>query len=827
VSRDPEGAPGATYRVQLRAGFGFDELAEIVPYLRDLGITHVHCSPYLRARPNSPHGYDVVDHTVADPELGGTEGLARMCAALEEASMSHILDIVPNHMAIGGRASKWWWEVLRDGPQSAYARFFDIDWDPPDRRLRDKILVPILADHYGRVLEAGELMLQRDGDDVFVRYYDNEVPVAPGSIESLPGAPADPDEAIELINSEPALLHALLDRQHYRLALWHTDLELNYRRFFDINELVALRMEEPGVFELVHSLPLSLIDEGHLTGMRIDHVDGLRAPQGYLDRLREAAGRDAYIVVEKILERAEELPETWPVEGTTGYDFLAATGGLLIDPSGEKALTDLYVTFTGEDSELEDLVHEEKLKIMAEVLPSDLERLVSLLIDICERHPRHRDYTRNELRDALREVVAALDVYRTYIEAETRTVRAIDARRVEDAVRAAHERRPDLDPDLFGFLTDLLLLRYEGLAESDFVMRFQQTTGPVVAKAVEDTAFYDYNRFVALNEVGGSPGVWGMPVADFHAAMQRAAASRPHSMLATSTHDTKRSEDVRARLALLTEIPDRWAEAVRIWSSINERHRVGPGPDRNAEYLLYQTLVGAHPLDVERAVAYMQKASKEAKRYTSWTAPDEVYDAALESFVRGALDDVAFTSGLAGFVEPLVDPGRVNSLAQTLLKLTCPGVSDVYQGCELWDLSLVDPDNRRPVDYRARRALLDACDSAETAMERWDEGGSKQFLIRRALAARRAAPRAFGGIYEPILLEGHGADRAVSFARNGIIAVAPRLPLTRPRGWEETEVVIPQRRWNDVLTGEPVPVRPRLGALWARFPVALLIEGEA
>ena len=824
MSRDPEAGPGATYRIQLRSGFGFGELAEIVPYLRDLGITLVYCSPYLRAMPNSAHGYDVVDHTAINPELGGVEGHARMCAALAAASMSHILDIVPNHMAIGGRASKWWWDVLRNGPQSAYARFFDIDWDPPEPRLKNKILVPILSDQYGRVLEAGDLTLERDGDDLLIRYYDNEVPVAPGSIESLPGAPADPDEAIDHINSEPALLHALLDRQHYRLALWHTDLELNYRRFFDINELVALRMEEPGVFDLVHSLPLSLMAEGHLAGLRIDHVDGLRDPQAYLDRLREAGGKDAYIVVEKILEPTEDLPETWPVQGTTGYDFTTLAGGLLIDPSGEKSLTDLYVTFTGESSELDALVHETKLKIMAEILPSDLERLVSLLIEICERHPRHRDYTRNELRDALREVVAGLDVYRTYIVAEVRTVRPVDARRIEDAVSAAHGRRPDLDPDLFVFLTDLLLLRYEGFLESDFVMRFQQTTGPVTAKAVEDTCFYNYNRFIALNEVGGSPGVWGTSVADFHAAMQRAAASRPRSMLATSTHDTKRSEDVRARLALLSEIPDRWGEAVRRWSSINERHRVQAGPDRNAEYLLYQTVVGAHPLDVERAVVFMQKASKEAKRYTSWTAPDEDYDAVLESFVRAALGDDAFTSDLARFVEPLVDPGRVNSLTQTLLKLTCPGVPDVYQGCELWDLSLVDPDNRRPVDYPARRALLDACVSAETAMERWDEGGPKQFLIRRALAARRDAPRAFGGIHEPLALEGDSADHAVALARDGIVAVAPRLPLTRPRGWEETHVILPQGGWSDVLTGEQVPERPRLGPLWARFPVALLIE---
>jgi (1->4)-alpha-D-glucan 1-alpha-D-glucosylmutase len=821
VARD---APGATYRVQLRPDFDFDDLVEVVPYLAELGITHVYCSPYLRAAPGSTHGYDVVDHTSINPELGGPEGHERMCAALAEHGMSHILDVVPNHMAIGGRASMWWWDLLRNGPASKYARFFDVDWDPPEPRLKGKILMPVLGDQYGRVLEAGGLKLERDGDEVIVRYVDHEAPIAPGSIENIPGAPDDLDDAIELINSEPALLHALLEQQNYRLARWRTDLELNYRRFFDINELVALRMEESEVFDLVHSLPLELLDDGRLAGMRIDHVDGLRDPHRYLERLRAEAGEDAYIVVEKILEPGEELPRDWPVQGTTGYDFLNLAGGLFVDPAGEKPLTDQYVTFSGEISDLEELVHEKKLQIMEEILPSEIERLVSVLIDICERHPRHRDYTRNELRDALRETIAALDVYRTYTDAQARTVRPEDIRRIEHALETAQMRSIDIDPDLFGFLNELLLLRYEGLAESDFVMSLQQTTGAVMAKSVEDTAFYNYNRFVTSNEVGGSPSVWGTSIEEFHTTMKRAAAHRPSSMLTTSTHDTKRSEDVRARLLLLTEIPDAWSEAVRRWSRINERHRTDPFPDRNAEYLMYQTVVGAFPLGVERAVEYMRKAAKEAKRYTSWTTPDEDYDAALEAFVRGALGDDEFLSDLEDFVVPLIAPGRVNSLAQTLLKLTCPGVPDVYQGCELWDLSLVDPDNRRAVDYAARRELLATCTSAATAMERWDEGGPKLYLIRTALRLRK---RIEAADYEPLTVEGAGAEHALAFARGQVVAVVPRLVLSRPEGWADSEVLLPEGERTNVLTMDPVSVRPTLGELWDRFPVALLVGGGA
>jgi (1->4)-alpha-D-glucan 1-alpha-D-glucosylmutase len=807
----------ATYRVQLNSAFDLDALIGIVPYLAELGVSHVYCSSYLQAGPESPHGYDVVDHTRVNDELGGGEALDRLTAALARHGLGQILDVIPNHMAIGTRASKWWWDVLKNGPDSPFARFFDVDWDPPDRRLAGKILVPILGDHYGRVLEAGELELADAGGGLVVRYFDHEVPVAPGSLDQLPGG-----GSIERINQEPALLHLVLEAQHFRLAYWRTDLELNYRRFFDINDLVALRMEEPEVFEHVHEVPLALVSEGRLDGMRIDHVDGLKNPDKYLQDLRERAPQ-TYIVVEKILAADEVLPD-WPVEGTTGYDFLNRVTSVLIDPDGEKPLTDLYTTFTGEISELGALTREMKLKVMDELLASDIERLIALLAEVCERHPRHRDYTRQDLRRAVRGIIAELGVYRTYVDAEAKTLHKDDAHTIEAAVAAAQDRVPELDVDLFDFLAGLLLLRYEGGPEAEFVMRLQQTTGPVMAKAVEDTLFYNYNRMVALNEVGADPGQWSLSVDDFHAAMRSMFERWPCTMLSTSTHDTKRSEDVRARLSLLSEIPDRWAEAVREWAAHNERHKESGLPDRNAEYLLYQTLVGAHPLDADRAVAYMHKAANEAKRFTSWTAPDPEYDRILERFVRTALDDSEFMTSMRTFVEPLVGPGRVKSLAMVLLKLTCPGVPDIYQGSELWDSSLVDPDNRRPVDYGVRRALLGAVARApvDAVWGRAEEGAPKLVLTHRALDLRRRRPDAFGraGVYEELSIDGSGSEDVVGFTRGGRVAVVvPRFVMRDP---VDAHVELPAGGWQNVLTSEPHEGTLAVGDLLSRWPVALL-----
>jgi (1->4)-alpha-D-glucan 1-alpha-D-glucosylmutase len=829
VSDSEPVVPSATYRVQLHGAFTLDDAGQIADYLNELGITYIYCSSYLQAAPGSRHGYDVVDHTRINDELGGPAAHRRMSAVLAGLGMGHILDIVPNHMAIAGRRSAWWWDLLKNGPASNYARFFDIDWDPPERGLAGKILVPVLGDQYGRVLEAGELEVTRDEEEVLVRYHQHEVPIAPGSIDVLPGAPDDTDEAIAHVNSDPALLHTLLESQHYRLAYWRTDLELNYRRFFDINELVALRMEEPEVFDHVHALPLELIDDGELDGLRIDHVDGLRNPEGYLGRLRERAP-DAYIVVEKILETNEGLPRLWPVEGTTGYHWLNTCSRLFVDPAGEKPIHDLFAMFTEEAPDLGELIREKKLLVMAELLASDLERVTAILVEVCERHPRHRDYTRNELREALKEVTAALDVYRTYIDAEARTASSGDAERIESAVATARRRRPELDPDLFDFLAAILMLDHQGRPETEFVMRWQQTTGSVMAKAIEDTLFYDFCPLVSLNEVGGDPAAWSTTVEEFHRHNTRAAEEFPLGLLATSTHDTKRSEDVRARIHTLSEIPEDWGDAVRRWSVINARHKTADMPDRNTEYLLYQTLVGAHPLDVDRAVNYMRKATKEAKRHTSWTDPDPEFDVALEVFVREILGDPEFTGDLDGFVGPLIPAGRVNSLASTVLKLTSPGVPDMYQGTELWDLSLVDPDNRRPVDYEARRKMLDFVTAAshDEVLERMDEGAPKLFVIHRILALRSRRPELFDrrATYRPLSIEGPGAEHAVAFSRSDEVAVVvPRLVLSRPPEWTQAQVTLPPGEWRNEFTGEPAADGVALDAMFDSFPVAVLVKG--
>jgi (1->4)-alpha-D-glucan 1-alpha-D-glucosylmutase len=889
--------PLSTYRVQLRSEFGFDEAAAIAGYLADLGISHLYCSPYLQAARGSSHGYDVIDPNRVNDELGGEEGHARLCAALGEHGLGQVLDIVPNHMAITGdgeRGNRWWWDVLENGASSRYARFFDVDWHSPHARLHDTVLLPILGDHYGRVLEAGELVLVRRGGRFETHYHEHRMPVAPRSLDTLtaeaarrcgspdlafisdsfellpPATATDResiarrhrdkevlagqlgrlaeekpevaqalDEAVAAVNADPDRLDALLQRQNYRVAFWRTaGQELDYRRFFDVHTLIGLRMEDERVFADTHALVLRWLREGVLDGVRIDHPDGLRDPEEYLERLRDEAP-EAWIVVEKILARDEPLRDSWPVEGTTGYDFLARVGALLVDPAGERPLTDLYVELAGESNDLPAwpaMVREKKLFILGDLLASDVNRLAEAFLGVCERHRRHRDYTRFELRQAIREVAADFPVYRTYVRAEIGEVTDLDRRYVDAAIEAARAARPDLSAELFDFFRDLLLLAARGEPESELVMRFQQLTGPAMAKGVEDTAFYNFHRLVALNEVGGSPGDFGLALAAFHRASAEAAERWPAAMLATSTHDTKRSEDVRARISLLAEIPERWAEAVRRWFAHNARHKQGDFPDRNAEYLLYQTLVGAWPITPERAAQFMEKAAREAKVHTSWTRIDAEYEEALRAFVGAVLDDAEFTADLAAFVAPLVAPGRINSLAQTLLKLTAPGVPDFYQGSELWDLSLVDPDNRRPVDYDLRRRLLAelkagliaAGITVEEILARADEGLPKLWLIHQGLHLRRRRPAAFGadGGYEPLSASGPRADHAVAFVRGGeVAAITPRWPLRLAGDWKETTLELPPGRWRDELTGAEVAGGTcRIADLLARFPVALLVR---
>jgi (1->4)-alpha-D-glucan 1-alpha-D-glucosylmutase len=873
----------ATYRVQLHAGFAFADAAAVTGYLAELGISHLYCSPYLQAAPGSTHGYDVVDHSRLNSELGGAAGHQRLVEALATTGLGQVLDIVPNHMALAGRANAWWWDVLENGPSSRYARYFDIDWDPPQRKLIGVVLMPVLGDHYGRVLEAGQLAVERQGGSFTVRYQEHEAPLSPRTLDDLltraatragsaelrqiatalgelphailadpaavaerhsgterlrarlarlceanPEVAAAIDAEIAAVNRDPDALDELLSRQNYRLAFWRAgNEELSYRRFFDIQTLAGLRAEDETVFADTHRLILQLVADGELDGLRIDHVDGLADPEGYLRRLHEATG-GIYVVVEKILETEEELPRSWPVAGTTGYDFLNRVTQLFVDSGNEAAMLAAYARFTGPQASYQEISYQAKIQIMREDLAAEVERLTGLLVEVCERHRRQRDYTRSDLRDTLRELIAAFAVYRTYAR-PGRPATAADRAHVGTAVAAVRQRRPDLDSELTGCIGELLTGDRPGAAESAFAVRFAQVSAPVMAKGVEDTAFYRYVPLACLNEVGGDPGRFGRGPDDFHRAMAAAARQWPQAMLTLSTHDTKRSGDVRARLSLLSELPRAWERAVDRWATRNQRHKQDGWPDRNAEYLLYQTLVGAWPIDAGRAAGYLAKAAREAKVHTSWTDPCASYDAALEGFVTAVLVDRGFVADLEAFLAEhrIVELGRVNSLAQTALLLTCPGIPDLYQGTEVWDLSLVDPDNRRPVDYAARRGLLDRLASAgpQEALEAADEGGPKIWLIRRLLQHRLRHPHAYGPAsgYQPLAVWGPMAGRAVAFARTGGLAVVvPRL-VAGLGGWSGTTVALPTGNWRDVLTGESASGGDAsVEALLRQFPVAVL-----
>ena len=868
--------PESTYRLQFHAGFAFRDATALVVYLHDLGVTHCYASPYLKARPGSNHGYDVIDHDALNPEVGSEADHDEWVAALRRHGMGHVLDVVPNHMGVATNENRWWNDVLRHGPASRYAKFFDIAWEgSPRPELQGKVLLPVLGEPYGKVLEKGELKLVRLGGAAAVAYYDKRFPVDPktlpseAEVESFNGTPGEPESFDRL--------HGLLEKQHYRLAYWRTASdEINYRRFFDVNDLAALSMERQEVFDAAHRFTLKLIAEGRIDGLRVDHPDGLYDPKQYFDRLRaacsRATGRDEplYVVAEKILAVDEPLPQRWAVHGTSGYDFLNMVNGLFVDRANEDALTRLYHEFVGDDTPFEEIVYRKKKLILKISLASELHVLAHRLDRLAQRHRLTRDFTLNGLIDALREVIACFPVYRSYVSSEG--VTDADVNHVVAAVREATRRNPATDPSVFYFIRDAVLQKYpdtfteeDKAAQLRFAGKFQQVTAPTTAKGIEDTAFYIYNRLVSLNEVGGEPAHFGVSPAELHKYFAERQKLWPHAMSALSTHDTKRSEDVRARLNVLSEIPEEWRRAVESWRDLNERHRRPvrgePAPHRNDEYLLYQTLVGAWPLEphapgeletfVKRLQAYMEKAMREAKVRTGWVQPNAEYEDAVKGFVADILDgrnSSDFLDAFRPFQRRVSNLGMYNSLSQTLLRLTAPGVPDTYQGMELWDFSFVDPDNRRPVDYERRRRLLADLKSRverqgaargllalEFARDMRD-GRAKLYVTWQALQARKAHPGLFTrGDYVPLHVTGARTDCLFAFARHfgdmTAVVIVPRLVAgMKPAG--DVRVSMPELsagvRLRNAFTGSTVtPERgpgTRVSELLGDFPIALLVS---
>jgi (1->4)-alpha-D-glucan 1-alpha-D-glucosylmutase len=888
--------PCSTYRLQLHRDFTFDDAAAIADYLRALGISHVYCSPYLQAAPGSMHGYDVVSHQRVNEELGGAEGHERFCRKLGEADLGQVLDIVPNHMSLG-KENRYWWDVLENGTSSRYASFFDIDWQPQEERLRDKVLVPILSDQYGKVLQRGGIKVTRRGNKFQVECSGQSLPAAPTSLPVILARAAEYaksdtlsflaasfgrlpqpeyvdrrtilarhrdkvvlygllerlckeesgvggfiDQSVLELNGNMDGLDDFLNQQNYRLAYWKTaDQQLSYRRFFDVNTLIGLRVEREHVFEETHALVIDWLQRGVIDGVRVDHPDGLRDPLEYMKRLRQHAP-DAYVVGEKILEPGEFLRESWPIEGTSGYDFLNVAMGILVAPEGMAELTSVYSGFTGQPTEFPAIAHEKKIAVSQEALGSDVNRLTSLFVEICEANRDRRDYTQTEVRRAIREVAACFAVYRTYVVPEREEITEEDRRHIEEATECAKSHRQDIDGGLFDFMRDVLTMTVTGKQETEFVMRFQQFTGPVMAKGVEDTAFYCFDRLTGMNEVGSDPGRNGLSVAEFHAYCAKMQATHPATLVTLSTHDTKRSDDVRARQAVLSEIPGRFGAAVQRWSRMNNAFRTAQRgaatiPDRNTEYLYYQTLIGAWPLPMDRAQAYMLKAVREAKQQTSWVANNKEFEEALRMFIELTLNYAPFLRELQQFVGRVQEAGRVNSLTQTLLRHTVPGVPDLYQGGELWDMSLVDPDNRRPVDYAVRKKLLcelkhlSGEDVAAKVMLRADEGLPKMWTIHKALELRRERPECFGADadYTPLEVDGDKHDHVIAYLRGeDVVTVVPRLTLKLGGAWKDTIVVLPKGKWRNRLTGGIVEggvITMKL--LLKDFPVALLVREGA
>ncbi|MFY1702558.1 malto-oligosyltrehalose synthase [Micromonospora sp. WMMA1923] len=763
--RPAPGRVGATYRVQVRPGFDLDTTAGLVDYLADLGVTHLYSAPLLTATPGSAHGYDVVDHRAVNPELGGEAARVRLVRALRAAGLGLVVDIVPNHVGVARPAANpAWWDVLRRGRSSAYAPWFDIDWE------RGRLLLPVLADDPA----APDDLKLVDGE---LRYHEHRFPIADGTGEGT-----------------PAEVH---DRQHYELVSWRRgDTDLTYRRFFAVSDLAGLRVEDPEVFAATHAEVLRWVAAGEVDGIRVDHPDGLRDPAGYLARLREATG-DAWLIVEKILEYGEELPD-WPVDGTTGYDALAPVCGLFVDGSAEGHFTALDTRLTGRHTSWQDLTHDTKWEAATRLLATELTRLAALLPELAPE----------VARAALAELAACFPVYRGYPPQ--------GARHLAVARAEAGRRRPDLAGAL-----DAVTRRLREPGD-ELARRFPQLTGAVMAKGVEDTAYYRWSRFVALNEVGGTPAHFGVAPAEFHRFVAARQARWPASMTTLATHDTKRGEDVRARLAVLSELPGRWAERVEAWTA------AAPLPDPAFAHLLWQTAVGAWPIERDRLHAYAEKAAREASVATSWAEPDAGFEDAMHALVDRMYDDPTLHAELTAFATEITPAGWSNSLGQKLVQLAMPGVPDTYQGTELWDNSLVDPDNRRPVDFAVRRELLARLDGGwRPAVDA--EGAAKLLVVARTLRLRRDHPELFGG-YRPVPATGRAAAHAVAFDTGGAVAVATRLPLglARAGGWGDTSLTLPVHEMTELFTGR-VYSDPQVSLtdLLTTFPVALLVPSDS
>jgi (1->4)-alpha-D-glucan 1-alpha-D-glucosylmutase len=954
----PEHVPASTYRLQLNTGFTFEQVADLVPYFCELGIGDCYLSPILMAAPGSTHGYDVTNHTRLNPEIGTREDFRRLTETLRAHGMRVIADVVPNHMSIGYRSNEWWWDVLENGPSSRFARYFDIDWNPPKPDLENKVLLPILGDQYGRVMEDQQITVvscERGG--FLASVYNRPLPLAARSwslilrpalaelkdrlgnndeavleLESILTAlshlaPADQrdqervrerqrekevlkrrlavlaetseaardaiEASLRKINGSKGVprsfdrLEELLAQQSYRLCYWRVASdEINYRRFFDVNDLAAIRVEDPEVFAAVHALLFELIGEGSIQGLRVDHPDGLLNPAGYFHRLQEgcrkarrAAGR-FFIVSEKILTGDERLRHDWDIEGTTGYDYLGVLNGVFVDRSRQRAFHHLYASFTGWSASYDDLIYESKKLILQTSLASELNLLAAKLDRISEQHRWSRDFTRPSLRHVLRETIACFPIYRTYTTAKDVQVDPEDERHTRFAIVRAKGRNPSTDESGFEFLQNVLLLKDpDGLDDAQrverrqFVMSFQQFTGPVMAKGVEDTAFYRYAPLASLNEVGSELKHFGIAPAAFHAHNLRHLASWPNTFLATSTHDSKRSEDTRARINVLSEIPAEWYRAIRRWHQLNAHHRVdwdgAEIPTPADEYFFYENLAGIWPVRepsrgeheelIARMRAYMQKALREAKIHTSWIHPNRRFEKAVEQFVQATLapsTDNQFLCDFGNFVRTIMAAGMWNSLSQVVLKIASPGVPDFYQGTEIWDFSLVDPDNRRPIDYSLRRCLLRKIQEIEAQgtealveqlMRDPGDGAVKLFATSRGLAFRKLRqPLLSEGAYLPLRGVGDRQNHVIAFARisehQAAIAAAGRFFMNlggdprQPVGaaaWRESALLLRKELrftvYRDVFTHRNIPVETLggkqvlpLASVFSHLPVTLL-----